>query len=350
MRAGILRVGAWLPSVTLANVALSAGLAEAAPRYTLEWEAPSGCPDAEAARASIDALLDEAPESGVPLHATVRITAFAGGHRLALRLSQAEGVREIEAPTCAELAETATVIVAIAIDPGVLTRAAAEAEVEPPEPVAIAPAPPAPAEPAIVAPLGTVDAPPPRPPLREAPGPFAIVSVLAGVDVGTLPRTSGRVGVWAGPAWRDATLELGGEYIVRRPVPSSSAPSVGILAQAWSVGARGCYSRVGRRVGFGLCGSVRAGAVHARGDGELTPRSARQPWVGLGPGVLLLVPVRPRFAVSLGLDVLYAAARGGFRTEPSGAVAKPWPVTFQGAMAIRWRSLTGPRRGGQPRR
>ncbi len=341
----------------VAGVGLSAAVVHAGPLYTLEWEAPAECPDAAAARASIDGLLGDAPEPEAPVHAQVRITAVDGGHHLALRLSQADGVREIDAPTCAELAETATVIVAIAIDPGVLTRVEPEPEPEPeperpPDPVEIA-TPPARAEPVTVAPLGTIDAPPPKPRTpsrREFPPPVAIVSFVVGPDVGTLPRTSGHFGVWAGPAWRNATLELGGAYVVRRPVPSSNAPSVGILAQAWSLGARGCYSRLRRRVGFGLCASVRAGAVHARGDGELTPRSARQPWVGLGPGVMLLVAVRPRLAVSLGVDALYAAARGGFRTEPSGTVARPWPVTFQGAAGIRWRSLTGRRGGGQPRR
>jgi hypothetical protein len=317
----VLRAGLRLSSaVMFAGVGLSAAVVHAGPRYTLEWEAPTGCPDAAAARASIDGLLGDGPEPDAPVHAQVRITAVDGGHRLALRLSQADGVREIDAPTCAELAETATVIVAIAIDPGVFTRAEPEPE---PEPEASR---------------------------REPPPPVAIVSFVVGPDVGTLPRTSGHLGVWAGPAWRNATIEFGGEYVVRRPVPSSSAPDVGILVQAWSLGARGCYSRLRTRVGFGLCASVRAGAVHARGDGELTPRSARQPWVGLGPGVVLLVAVRPRLAVSFGADVLYAAARGGFRTEPSGRVATPWPVTFQAAAGIRWRSLTGRRNGGQPRR
>lgn len=346
-----------LRGVVLVGACLWAGVVRADPRYTLEWEAPSECPGIDAARASIDALLGdggaETPvdASAAPVHARVRITAVGEGHHLALHVSDAAGVREIDAPTCTELAETATVIVAIAIDPGVLARTADPPEPTPepesnPEPIPV----PEP-EPQISAPLGAVDrAPPPAPATRTPRPPVAIVSVLAGVDAGTLPRPSARLGVWAGPMWRDGTLELGGEYVVRRPVPSSSASNVGIRVQAWSIGARGCYSRLRRTVGFGLCGSVRAGAVHARGDGELTPRSARQPWVALGPGVGLLVAVRPRLALVFGLDALYTVARGGFRTEPSGTVARPWPVTFLGNFGVRWQSLTGRRRGGQPRR
>ncbi|MBX7082218.1 MAG: hypothetical protein K1X88_23620, partial [Nannocystaceae bacterium] len=95
---------------------LALGLAPAP--VELDWRAPQGCPDREAARASLDRLLAEAgtPE-GTPVRATIVVDPQRGGYRAIVQLGEQDAGRELWSPSCGELADAALLIVAMAIDP-----------------------------------------------------------------------------------------------------------------------------------------------------------------------------------------------------------------------------------------
>ncbi|MBK6916743.1 MAG: hypothetical protein IPH07_05030 [Deltaproteobacteria bacterium] len=337
------------------------------PRYELHWTAPTACPDADTVRARVDALLVGAPpRESPPLRATVDVEAIAQGWRLRLATSQASGARVLEGPDCGELAATAALIVAIAVDPRVLTRIddpVAPPVPEPPAPAVVASVPTPSPTPTVASP----SAPPertkvavnraaeatPTPPSssRRVRAPVALALAQLGLDVGSLPGPSAHVGASMGLLWPRGRAVVEGDYVARRRLRSASNPDITVLAQAWSVGLRGCvvaWQR--RRLSLPVCGSARGGLLHGRGGGALLPREARQPWLGVGPGVLLVAALRPRIALVFGLDALVAALRGGFRTNREDRFAQPWPLALQASAGVQLSGLTRVAGGGQPRR
>lgn len=335
--------------------------------YTLEWHTSETCPSGDDVRVAIDALLVDAdPGDGPTIAARGRVEPTASGHRLVLEIGGGGSPREIEGPDCVELSRTAALIVAIAVDPRVLAKVD---RAVPPAPVEAPPDPPtlpvdALAEPptassvrdtASPATAITADDPTGVAPRDDTPPPSRSIgvagAVAAGLDVGTLPAPSAHVALSFSVFTPRVRVDAVADYVPRRGIDSPSVPAIGIDVQAWSLGARGCWLWHVRRASLAACASARAGLVHARGRGPgLAPESARQPWVGVGPAGVVIVPLSTRVGLLAGLDVLVAASRGGFRTEPSGRVAQTWPVTPSAWLGIQWHRLTGPRGGGQPRR
>jgi hypothetical protein len=81
---------------------------------------------------------------------------------------------------------------------------------------------------------------------------------------------------------------------------------------------RGCVTPRVQTVSFPICAVVEAGAMHGRGIGDLTPRSARSAWVGAGGGAAVLwrpAAVRDRLGLLLRAEGLAALTRPVFGTE-----------------------------------
>lgn len=353
--------------VASAVVVRSSDAHASAPGYTLEWEASGACPSTDEVREAIDALLiDAAVPDQPPVAARGRIEGTERGHRLVLEIGGRP--REIEGPDCTELSRTAALIVAMAVDPRVLAQVDRHPHKEPvapdPPPLVVPPVempvpPPTPEHGTPARPGDPNPNPNPNPnpvaPREDAARPARVLGVAgaiaAGLDVGTLPAPAAHVAVSLSGFTRRLRIDVVGDYVARRGIDSPEVDEIGIDVQAWSVGVRGCGLWHVRRASLAACVSARGGLVHARGRGVgLQPESARQPWAGIGPAGLVIVPLSPRIGLLAGLDVLVAATRGGFRTDPSGRVAQTWPVTPSLWVGIQWRSLTGPRDGGQPRR
>jgi hypothetical protein len=127
-----------VPAVLLAAIAALLGAHATAPAR-LTWDAPDSCPDEVHARSTIERLLGGATPvegPGAPLSAHVRIEADGPPFVAHVRLGEA-GERKIEAVSCAQVADAALLIVAMAIDPRVGITAMPEAPIAadpPPEP------------------------------------------------------------------------------------------------------------------------------------------------------------------------------------------------------------------------
>jgi len=88
--------------------------------YELEWSAPNECPSADAIRARITALLSGPPQGNGTASITAEVQPVDGGYRLSLvtRFQAAIDERSVVASTCADVAESTALVVAVALEPG----------------------------------------------------------------------------------------------------------------------------------------------------------------------------------------------------------------------------------------
>ncbi|MEX1368685.1 MAG: hypothetical protein AB1Z98_36495 [Nannocystaceae bacterium] len=292
------------------GAALASSLARAQPipaeqpppaELELDWQAPPRCPNEEAIRARIETLLTGPPRGEGTVVVTGRIESREAGLRLRLTTDFRGRVeqRELEAPTCDELAEATAILLAIALEPGLeavleeVARAEPE-DVEPgtelesnavPEPQSI-PEPESVPEPSSEperphdllgafepsAPAG--DAPKPH---RARPAPALGLRVGATAEAGMLPGISGGPRLAFGLHWPRLRLELHGGYLA----PRLAAPGgQGVLIQSGVGGLRACgRPRVGP-VELPVCGGVEGGAMRGATRGFDPRRTRHAPWVG----------------------------------------------------------------------
>jgi hypothetical protein len=335
------------------------------PGLRLVWEAPESCPGADDVRAATAELLaDTDVLAQTRVHADVRIEARDQGFAMRVRIGDAS--RELVAPSCDELAATAAFFVAIAIDPRMIARGGPPVVVRrvPPDPRAPEPGPapapgpepaPEPERPEPSRAPSTAPQPEIRddarsgaavagsPPLPSTPGrargrrPTLVGRVVAGIGMGPSPRTTAAFVASFGLAGRWLRAELEASYWTPRRVASQNNGDVGLVAQLWTTGARGCGVLTRGRVEIPLCAVVHAGLIHAEGEGDLVSRPARVPWVGVGGGVMAIGWLGRRVGLGAGLDVVGSAVRGGFRSVPSGDVDRVDALAIMANCGLFWR-------------
>lgn len=311
--------------------------------FELQWDAPEACPGADDFSAALaDLLGDPAALERTSVHVQVRIEPQTDAWALHLQIG--EGSRDLVAPSCDELAATAAFLVAIAIDPRVLGRAPPTTVPRraPPEPASTSE--PIPTPPPVLddrpqtkvgATTPDVSPPPPEPRAR----PIAIAGrVAAGIGLGPSPRTTGAFAASVGVVGRWFRAEIEGQYWIPRRRISPNNRDVAVIAQLWTIGARGCGVLARGRLEIPLCAVAQAGLIHARGDGDLLSRRASTPWVGIGGGVMAIGWLRERIGIGAGLDVLGSVVAGGFRSEPSGDVDRVGPLALTAVLGVYWRT------------
>lgn len=253
----------------------------------IAWEAPAGCPDGDTVRARVEAHLGRAPEPG---DVDVALHVSQDGARWRVEMTIGEGVRELEAATCDELAESAALIVAMTIDE------AAQA------------APPA------VPDLS--DPPAPLPPRRQVdtserrPSPPTDVKLRARTfvvgDLGTMPEAA----IGAGGAVEVALDAWGIEVAAARMagqrafVPGD--PENGARVDLTSIATRLCYTADRRRLASRGCLGVEVEIVGAEGFGFNVPLSRTTtfgggPHFGVGWAYRLLGPLSARLDIAIAL-------------------------------------------------
>lgn len=333
----------------------------------LRWDAPPQCPDRAQLLAAIDATLGEVAAGerrSLRARGRVRVEPGAG---FVVRLELDDGhasTRELRGTSCEELTDAAALVIAMAIDPRLLETLQGPPEVPEPEvpgaepgapeaPKGPAPSEPGPngsgergpdeREPAEVAPREPSEARPadagaeraPRDPEapstrsteRRSPASLHFLGrAQAGVGGGPLPGAAGVLGLAAGLGGRGWRAELSASYWTPRTRTSAANPDVGVRAQLWTLGVHGCGEPRWRTLSFPLCVGVLAGAVHARGVGELEPRSVASRWVAVALEPGLVWWARPRLGVALRAEGHAALARPALRSEPSGTVFASAPV------------------------
>jgi hypothetical protein len=229
------------------------------------------------------------PPSAILAHAMVALDD--GGFTLLLTIRDNDGLhqRKLEAPACGELAHATALIVALAIDPGLLATHA--------EPGGIAMG-----RPGEIAPLSTLPVSPPPPPVvMPAPSYPMQSSVVAAnpefngpltwrlglvefVGIGTLPGThlgTGLAGSVQLKSWRlEATLsELSGNAQAKTPGKSAEFA-------LYRLNTRGCWLVANTHWAIGPCAGVEIGLLRGEGHGVSLPQTHYAEWLGSTVGAL----------------------------------------------------------------
>lgn len=325
------------------------------------WVAPAGCPSRDWVMSELTKLLPKTPSSH-RLQARA-VVDCAASDRWTLHLSTAvdgqTDERDFAAASCAELAATTAVVLAIAVQP-ITPSASAPLPPPPPPPVP-------PVAPEIPPPLGLpspaptaapsvpptspspssstppspepAPSPPSSPPHRtpSAPNPLLLFAASASAtgSVGALATPA--FGVEAGLSWlaRKGRLELDGLWYPSTQIQGSvpnTAGSFGLLGAALS----GCYSPWNLR-GFELggCLGVQAGQLSFEpiGTGIRFPSPGHSPWLAPTGGALLIWRPLARLHLRASLDLLAPLYRKDFIVaginEP---IHTPAPVAGQASI------------------
>jgi hypothetical protein len=332
-----------------AEVALVWALLSApADASVMRWEGAAGCPDEAIVVGAVERYLGGS--IGASTGDDKRIAATAskqrGGWVAKVEVIEASGNRTRTlpaAPTCAEAAEAAALVIAISIDPEAVERTEAareeglvpapKAEVTPESEVAAkSEAAPkkdvAPKSEAFVEPVAPKVAPEPvRPPSR--PALRGAVGIHGGIEFGALPRVTGIVGASV------SLLGAGFRVFVDANVLPQQRLAIGsarVDFRLWAVGVGGCpVVNVARQWSIAPCIAFEAGqAIGVRTSGFASTGAQRAVWVagrlitrvewrphrlvGLHVAPELVVPfVRPEFFVNDEPEPEHAARPAGVR-------------------------------------
>lgn len=324
-----------LPVLVLAS--WLAGSAPPTPAVELRWDAPAGCPQQEAIERQIAALQRGRPAPTNPPRVAFRVEPRGDRWHLVGEISGTtnNGTRELSAATCAELAEAAVLITAIAIDPEpgaadpmVPAPAAPTATEAPPAtgtPTTTGTPPTTGAPPATEAPPAPVTsepptpAPPPRPAApRRRPG--ATLGLAAGLGLAALTAPSGLLRLALGLRGERWSLALTQDFWLPRSIDAASA-AFGGRFWLWAAGLRGCGIVRAGPVEVPLCATIAAGVMTGTGIGALsTATTRRSPWAAVAVGPGLRVPIGRRLGLVLSAELLAILARPRFEITDRGVI------------------------------
>lgn len=303
------------------------GIAAPQPGYGLEWDAPPGCPGADDVRRAIDRSLGPGVVSDGKTDARIRIISIESGYRMDLILAgPSAGERTLEASDCRDLADAAALIVAIAVDPNVLTRSPAP-RVQPTSNAVPAPAETSPGPAPEDAPTGSEVEPDGAPPSSADPTGSAApqaerrraqlsLRLAAGAGFALVPGVTGALELGVGLAGRAWRVDLGLNYWIPKRADAGSDADAGGRFQIAAASLRGCGVPQAGPVRFPLCAGLDVGTMIGRGTGQdVAARTAAQPWVAVRAGPAVRWRVIPRLTLWLGGDVLVPLVRPRFHTD-----------------------------------
>jgi len=311
-----LGAAAWLLALALGATRPARAEAPTPVRLTFAGAAGSCAREAlerEIARRSSAVVLAERED--VTTLIDVRVTPSPGAVEATLSIERAERptvVRTVTGRSCAEVLEATALIVVVLLAPPV-------ASPRPPPPAAAPPTPPPPAP-----------APPPPTAWRWGGGtagtfvtgiaPTPLLGVEAFLDGGT--RRQGwspalRAGVAA--AWRSAP-DLGGVRAAFR----LTAATASACPLAWVPT---------DRIALRACAAATLGSLEATGSDATGSRAERHPWVTVGLGPRLELPLLPVLALEAAAAGEAALYEGRFRVDDE-VVRSTSPLVFHGTVGV----------------
>ena len=340
--------------LALVTVLLLVPCVSRATDFRLQWGAPPGCPERAAVEAAIARLLQQSKGGATrPLDVLGVVTPVEGGFRLQLELSRdgTTSTREVRGATCEALADTAALVVALAVDPDALSRSSSPAPAQPSvgpttptEPGTTRPAAPPADKPQPAAPVG---APAPvlartrqqaQPGQREQPATAPDAPDVrrwrasAGVvgDVGTMQDLAAAVeigaGVVVGPARLDATFAFWFPRSAEAEADSRYGGIVGL--EAGALGACALLPPLARAVGprfeIGLpCVGFELGRMHADAQNVTTPGTGADLWAAVRGGAAAAWALEPWLRLRLRLEAALPLVRPKFVLRGVGVVHEP---------------------------
>ncbi|MBL4687163.1 MAG: hypothetical protein JKY37_21380, partial [Nannocystaceae bacterium] len=281
---------------------------------------------------------------------TARVWRAESGKPWRLSLSTgAEGTREVQADSCAALADATVVMIEISLNP-VLEESTAR---EPDDEAAQVPSPPPPTEPP-----ASVDKQSPTPVVRpntslpstprsNAPAsdsaptrrktwarPQAVLGIMTGGHGVGLPAPGVGLGGRLGVRWGPLQLAAVGVHWVRRPQATQGITAVYTLSTG---GVEMCGvvpggERVATFEGI-ACGAIELGRLQAQGRNTILERERRHLWVAPGAGVGVLWVPRPIIGIGIRADVFVPTLRRRFLVGEA-AVGTVGPVDARGTLVV----------------
>lgn len=318
----------------------------------LAWSAPADCPSRDTVVAEVRRLLGGKIDNPRNVSARAAISHRESYHlHLTLMVEGSERARDVEAPTCAALGDTAALIVALAIDP----NAGAGEEDSPagplpaleegrgPAPIPASPIPPPPSiKESIPAPPPPFSLPLAPSPSRPAPQPpqrtlQAHAELAATQGAFGHPSLAGRAG--AAFVRLPFRIELSGlfEWVGQIEAPQAAGKGGSFWMAAGALG--GCYERAlsaaGPRGGSAAaCAGLEAGAISAAGFGILAPAEKTSPWIAPFIAAIGRWPFHPRLALRLDLSLFAPVIRGDFRIQGVGLVHRTGVLGGRGGAGL----------------
>jgi hypothetical protein len=324
------------------GVAVLAAPARADDETAITWTAPAGCPAADVVRERVIANLGRPLRDGeVGATLAVRKKGRRWKVTMTVRLGEAPaGVRTLEAGSCAELAESTALILALTIDPyaGEADPLAGDPVGEP-EMIEIF-------EPAVAERAEDEEIPPvpdltrvhvdaserePRPPM-----PVVIrARALVGGDLGSLPGTASGWGAAAevaiGPWSIDAGLQ---SFAEQRTELSGSMPEVGAIIGLTSVDVRGCYTGGRRPWRAGGCIGADAAVTRSVGFGFDVPEPRSTVGGGLQFGAMWAVRVVGPVGIRADVTATWQLARTVLTTGDGEIIHDPELLVWRGFAGV----------------
>jgi hypothetical protein len=303
--------------------------------FEISWSAPKSCPPREQAIKAIDTLLGDLEPRETRVRAGVTIKQRRARFELELMLTTQSGTgkRSLSGETCNEVVDAAALIVAIAINPKVLERAAAETSSEsqgtadgtPEE--AVTQIEPEPAE-----------EPPPTPTPERKPRPRVAVHAAGGLGAFVLPGPTAALQLGVGVTGSHWRVDAIGSYWTRQTQVVSEMVSGHF--QLGYAGVRGCGVPVAGPVEFPICGGLDVGAMRGEGLGEglRVARAQNAIWLAARAGPSVLWRTTRWLGLMLQADAVFPLLRPVFDTQPSGTeVFRAGPAGLKLLLGVEFR-------------
>jgi hypothetical protein len=310
------------------------------------WSAPVGCPSAELVESKVAALIppavreqrwraDAVVERGSDDMWTLHLSTETEGHAQQ---------RDIVAPSCEQLVDVASIVLAVAVDPRTYapeqppasgpaaTRAGVAGD------LAVAPRPsniPAPVPLASTSPAPTTEQA--RSIQSRNDRPFALSLVAGGsAGVGATPAFGWGAGVvWIPDPFRVELDALWFPASHIEAVPSVIGGRFDLLVGAL----RACWSPTHGALRLSACAGGEAGRLRATGDATATVTSftADSAWVAAKAGGLFVWSATNRVGVRLNVDAVVPFTRNHFFVQYAEQVHTPAPLAGQAFAGVETR-------------
>lgn len=308
------------PGPLLALVLFASGPAA----VELRWDAPPQCPDAATVAARV-AEYTAGAEPEAPLVIDAKVEPIGARWRLSLVVVRGETreERELEDAACEGLAESAAVLVAIAIAPERMRDTRLDDTPRIDEPPRVIEAPPPQPEPP---PSAAMPAPTPAPTPRRREPLHVSLRASGGASLGWLPL-GGDVALAVAMYWRWLRLEIVGAYGPRRPVRFDDLRFAGADVSGWAIGARACgVLHPTRWLDLPLCGGIEAGQIIGVPVRLVAGREGRPAWAAGVIAPALRFVVHPRVALWLSPELLIPFTRAQLRIVDEGPLFASAPA------------------------
>jgi hypothetical protein len=291
-------------------------------RVSFEWNAADGCPDGAAARAAVARFAGNAafdPSYSV----TVRVDLVPGPDgdwraQVELRSSHGQGGREFHGPTCEDVAQAATLIVAVMLDPletamrvkAAEARAAAARREGQPDDVGEA---------------------------SRSRSRWQVGLETSG-DIGSLPAPTLGIGVEAGLHAGMARLEAEGAYWVRARATGGPTPGSGGQIGLFAGGLRGCLDAVRSATDafrLGVCLHGELGVSTGSGFGIDLPARSSALWGAGFAGLSAQLNSSP-LATWLTVEAGTPLVRPVYAIDGFGEVFRASPALLRVSSGVAW--------------